>query len=138
MVRIRTLQGKTVYLPCTPSKWLSESLPSVESCLKLTITSGGGMGGSKWNQYVRAKPLSRIPSNELVLFNDIITGEDILINTSFIVAIREMNFFKVSYHSANKHTGIGDKDLYFCTDKDNTNIMLSNHFKMISEYTSKA
>ena len=137
MVKVRYLNGKTVYLPCTPSEWLSQPLPSVESCLKLTITSGGGMGGSKWKRFVKAIPTDIIPSNQLMKFTNIITNEEIVINTSFIVEIKEMNFFKVSYHSDNKHVGVGDKNLYFCTDKTNNKIMLSNKYRMISEYTSK-
>ena len=135
---VRKLHGKTVYLPCTPSKWLSELLPSVESCLKLTITSGGGMGGSRWKRFVKPMGLDIIPSNQLVKFIDIINGEDILINTSFIVEAKEMNFFTVSFHTDNEHMGVGDKKLYFCTDKDNTNIMLSNKYKSLDTYTSKA
>ena len=135
MKKIRVLNDKNVYYPCTPTKWTKK--PTIEKCLVLTVSAGGGMGGTKWKEIVEYKPLKTIPSNKLFSFIDILTKEEVLINTNYIVEIKVQTFITVSYFTENQHCNPGHNKIYFISNKNINEVCLINRFKSLSDYTKK-
>ena len=83
--------------PKTPSYWIGE--PKYINAMEITITAGGGMGGSLWYEYVLP---DIIPSNEIVEFCDI-NNKKILINTRYIVSVREVTVVEFSTMCSNQN-----------------------------------
>ena len=61
---------------------------------KVVMSCGGGMGGSRWNEYGKFNSIPEI--GNMVQFVDAVSGETKTINPSFIVKIEEVQLVKVT------------------------------------------
>lgn len=88
----------------SPSKWVGT--PEYMLITRLEMTCGGGMGGSRWYEYVAR--LKQIPSNEMIKVHRY-DGKDIYINTSYVVSAENFTLGKAElditkwkyYHTPN-------------------------------------
>ena len=86
-------------------KHVSPSIPPVllDTALieKVTMSCGGGLGGSKWEEYGtfidEAKP------NTLAKFKNYITGEVKVLNTSYVVMIESRKVVKIESDVTQNH-----------------------------------
>jgi len=82
-----------IYKSVTPSE-----LPvvvDVKDIIVVTMSCGGGFGGSKWAEHFDAVDIESIPSEKIMVFTDAVTGKKVPINTRFIVKVEEKQMLKV-------------------------------------------
>jgi len=104
MEKIPQLKDNMVYLPCTPSKWIGE--PEYTKISRIGLTAGGGMGGSRWREYV--EQTDKVESNIIQEFTRI-TGKKIKINTSYVTDIEDFILVTLKLDNRNpnvRHMGI--------------------------------
>lgn len=94
-----------IYKTCSPSE--TPVVTGVRNVLLITMSCGGGIGGSCWKELVLDED-AKIPSNELRTFTDAISGKDITLNTSFVVKIEPKKMLKV-YDDITAHRNYGKK-----------------------------
>lgn len=82
-----------IYKSVTPSE--RPIVVDVKDIIVVTMSCGGGMGGSKWKEYFDAVGIESIPSEQMVTFTDAVTGKKERINTKFIVKVEEKQMLKV-------------------------------------------
>ena len=95
MDKIHRLKTYRVGTPVSPAHWIGK--PRYEDWMELTVTSGGGMGGSKWHEYIQPQQL---PSNQII-YVDTIDGHTIQINTAYIVKAEQVKIVFATYRSDN-------------------------------------
>ena len=84
-----------IYLPLSPSKYLSK--PKVSSVIVVKMSCGGGMGGSRWNEYLLDKDIK-----EGLNTYTRIDGVKIKINSKYVVSVvYGMYIAKVKYKHFN-------------------------------------
>lgn len=93
--------------PCSPSATpeVIRRLPA----LKVTMSCGGGMGGSRWDEYIWEE--TNIPTDTIIKVTNIL-DEEISINTRFVVKSERVDILVVehdvtdfvNYHSKNCDT----------------------------------
>lgn len=78
--------------PFTPSTILGTKSVALK---RITMTCGGGMGGSRWSIYVkeRAINLDKVSSNDFLELDT--TDGKMIINTKYIVDIQSVNCFQM-------------------------------------------
>ena len=94
-----------IYKTCSPSE--TPVVVEVKNVLLITMSCGGGIGGSIWKELVLDEDC-KIPSNELHTFIDAITGKEKTLNTSFVVKIEPKQVLKV-YDDITAHRNYGKK-----------------------------
>lgn len=109
---ISKLNGKYVGFPCTPSRWTEN--PVYEKITVLTMTSGGGMGGSKWKEYVHR--VNNIPPNTIQEYTRL-DGKKIKLNSSYLVKAEDFTLVKIGYETSNsnfypENNGLGNNVPY--------------------------
>lgn len=90
-----------IYKPCTPSEM--PVVKSEKTALLVTMSCGGGIGGSRWNELIEYIDLSKIPSNKMFVVTDATNGEKFTINTKFVVKAHVKKVIEV-YHDHTEHT----------------------------------
>lgn len=95
---ISKLNGKYVGFPCTPSRWTGN--PLYEKITVLTMTCGGGMGGSKWKEYVLR--VKNIPSNTTQEYTTL-DGKKIKLNSAYLVKAEDFTLVKIGYETSNSN-----------------------------------
>lgn len=99
MHKLPTLDHMKVGVPRTPAEWIPGTV-TYEDFLEIRMTAGGGMGGSKWYEYIDAElPL---PSNQLVEVEDI-EGNRKQINTAYVVTVEQVTVMFAKYESRNPY-----------------------------------
>lgn len=78
---------------CTPSE--TPKVVEVKDIIVVSMTCGGGMGGSCWDEYFDAVDLDSIPTEKIVSYTDAITGKKKVINTRYLVNVEEKQMLKV-------------------------------------------
>ena len=70
---------------------------SAEKCFafELTMSCGGGMGGSRWEEYVRANTIDKFVGMVGIDKFDTILGDRILLNAGNIVEVRRVQIIKM-------------------------------------------
>jgi len=79
-----------VGLPVSPASLVSKK---IEKASKVTISAGGGIGGSLWNEYGEVK--GDVANGGFIVIVDAITKEERTINTRFVVEVEEVQLLKV-------------------------------------------
>lgn len=97
MEKLYTLKTYTVGTPVSPAHWVSE--PVYEDFMEVTITAGGGLGGTLWYEYI---PQQKLPANEIISV-ETMDGVVIQLNTSFIVKAEPVTIMFASYQSENPY-----------------------------------
>ena len=82
-----------IFSTCSPSE--TPIVVDNKNIIVVTMSCGGGFGGSKWNEHFDAVELDTIPSDKLMIFTDAISGEKKIINTKYIVKVEEKQMLKV-------------------------------------------
>lgn len=120
------LNKKTLGVPNTPCKWVGE--PQYKSYLELLVTCGGGMGGSKWYEYIEesSTDLTQCPG---MIYVTTIEGKHIFINTRFVVKAQEVRVMTVNCESDNPYCGGKIKEQWIVPD----GVMV----KLVPEYMSR-
>ena len=67
-----------------------------KNVLLITMSCGGGMGGSRWEELVIDEG-NKIPSNQLHTFTDALTGVEFQLNTANAVKITPKQMLRVYY-----------------------------------------
>lgn len=99
MHKLPELDHIKVGVPRTPAHWISDT-PTFEEFLEVRMTAGGGMGGSKWYEYIENK--MPLPSNQLVEVTDI-NGHLKQINTAYMVTVEPVTVMYADYRSQNPY-----------------------------------
>ena len=86
-----------IYKTCTPSKM--PVVVDVFDIIVVTMSCGGGIGGSRWDEYFYAEDITKLPTNSLATFTDAITKKKVTINTQYAVKVVEKQMLQV--HSDN-------------------------------------
>lgn len=102
MQSLPVLNKTTLGVPNTPSEWVGK--PQYKNYLELLMTCGGGMGGSKWYEYIEENntDLTQCPD---MIYVTTIEGKHIFINTRFIVKAQEVRVMTVTCNSNNPYNG---------------------------------
>ena len=106
-----------IYKPVSPCTVIEHS---ARIGFKIEMTCGGGMGGSHWYIYVFYDDAAKLPAymfsddsvlilapNELVKIKDI-NGENITINTNYVVTIKEIKILTVKFDTT-EHVNFNKK-----------------------------
>lgn len=76
-----------------PAKWVGN--PEYTPITRLDMTSGGGVGGRHWYEYVTRLTPNALPSNQIISVTRY-DGKVIYINTSFVVMAENFTLAKAS------------------------------------------
>lgn len=129
-MRIKKLKDNTIYLPCTPSNWVSE--PRYTQITRINLTSGGGMGGSRWTEYV-TKTKSIIP-NTIQRFTRI-NGKKVKLNTSYITDAEDFILVSVDFDNRNPNAyHLGLNTLQYIMDEDLGEVTLQGSYGETKTY----
>lgn len=112
MDKIHRLKTYTVGTPVSPAHWIGE--PVYEDWLEVTVTAGGGMGGSKWHEYIHPQEL---PSNNIITV-ETIEGKTIQLNTAYIVKAEQVKVVFANYHIDNPNYKRGTYHVRWITPYD--------------------
>ena len=117
------LDHKNVGIPMTPGNW--SSMPEYHKYLEVTMTCGGGMGGSKWKEYIEDQ---KLPSNQIIKVQDI-GGKTFLINTAYVVKAELVTVVTAAYKSGNPNYPKGSYRVrWIIPDEWQGEIRLSNQY----------
>lgn len=124
MEKIPQLKDNIIYLPCTPSKWTST--PKYEKISRIRLTAAGGIGGSRWIEYI--KQTDKVESNTIQEFTRI-TGKKIRINTSYVTDIEDFILVTLKLDNQNpnvRHMGINT--IQYIMDETLGEVLLINRY----------
>ena len=79
-----------LHAPVSPCSLVSKKEQEV---YKFVMTCGGGMGGSRWDEYVITEDAIR--PNSMLTCKDVATGEEKIINSNYIVMSKKVRFVTV-------------------------------------------
>lgn len=131
METIPQLKQPIIYLPCTPSQWITETA-DYKSITRITIVKPGGMSGSSYHEYVER--VETIDSNTIQVFTRI-TGKDILINTSYILTAENFLLITAKFHNENPNAyKLGENTLHYLIEYDTLYNSDSGHITLVGRY----
>ena len=110
--------------PMTPGYWKSKEMTYMP-ITRLTMTSGGGLGGSRWNEYVKRVKLEDLTEGTRVVF-ETWDGEEKLINLNNVVEAEYYTIAYGVYHSDNSNYKTGDYTYYYLV-KDGHKIKIKDN-----------
>lgn len=93
-----------IYKTCSPSE--TPVVTDVKNVLLITMSCGGGMGGSKWDELVLDD--CKINSNNLQSFINAVNGQEYMLNTSNMVKIVPKQMLRV-YDDVTAHCNFTSK-----------------------------
>lgn len=98
--------GDKLYKPMSPSAWVS-SEASYQPVLKLTMTCGGGLGGSRWEEFIK-----RIPFDEVCYGTFLVAetwdGKKLVLNKRYMVKAEMLTIASAVLRSENPNFPKGD------------------------------
>ena len=99
----------TIGMPMTGgnSKWKDDELKNIP-ILDVSLTAGGGMGGSFWHEYIYGVTLNDFCGSSKIMIVKTLNGDEIAINTKYIVKIEEFDLAYGIFHNENSNYEIGD------------------------------
>ena len=103
MSRIKHLKGDKIYFPMGTSKWVDNQPTNERLVLEVTITAGGGMGGSRWTRLIKPQQVK-----DGLNWYETIDGEEIAINTNYIVEVKKFYLYTVDYLCTNSNFGLNN------------------------------
>ena len=128
-MKLYGLRGNKIFFPRGTSEWVGISDP--KPLLKLTITSGGGMGGSRWERFVVPQTIK-----EGLNWFTTVDGEEICINSNYIVEIRPVDLYIAEYICTNHNFGLYNDlcEIAVYTSKDVEPILIAE-YKELRKWT---
>ena len=117
MKEIEVRTGKVVKFgfPMTPSKWVGK--PKTRKITRLLMTCGGGMGGSRWYEYVEHFQFESIDPDGVVIV-DRIDGKNVWVNPKYIVQAEDFVLVEADYDTTNPNYGQGKMKVKFLVEED--------------------
>jgi len=91
---IKFFDGDIVKYPLTPCKWVGE--PRYKTVLRLTVTCGGGLGGSRWFEYTTSQR-----AYEGLHTYRLVNGKEVQLNSMYIVKAERFYLMRVPYIHTN-------------------------------------
>lgn len=133
MKEIPVNQGKSVRmgLPKTPARW--EGSPKYTPITRILLSCGGGMGGSRWYEYVKRIPLDSIKGITVV---EDIHGKKKAVNERYVVEMEDFTLVKAVYHSDNPNFQKGLWGVWLLTD-DGASVSLFKSFDSQYKYITE-
>jgi len=95
-------EADTFKAPISPSRWVSKA-PACQEVTEITMSCGGGMGGSRWNEYVERTALEVLARETGCITVRRYTGEKVILNTRFIVMARQLTIASMVLDSTNPY-----------------------------------
>ena len=127
---IKKLKGNKIYFPMGTSEWVGISDPI--PMMRVTITAGGGMGGSRWERYIEPTSFT----DGLNTVTDIITGEEFIINSNYIVEVHSYSLYHCEYTCTNSNFGMVNELCEFYVYTNNgEELVLVNQYKSMEDWT---
>lgn len=127
---MKRLKGNKIYFPKGRSEWTGTT--EQKQTLKLTITSGGGMGGSQWRRFVKPQVIK-----EGLNWLEQLNGTEICINANYIVEIEKVNVITADYictnHNFNMYNELCTVKVY--TTYELEDISFVSEYKLMDEWT---
>lgn len=115
-----------VGVPMTPGNWVSKTAEYVP-VTRLCMSCGGGMGGSKWYEYVNRIPLDELSEKKTIVATTW-DGKRKLINMDYVVKAEEFTIMKAVYISMNPNFPTGEY-LVARLVEDGAKVSLINEFQ---------
>lgn len=109
-------------LPKTPARW--DGNPVFTPITRILMSCGGGMGGSRWYEYVKRVPHSDM--NGLKTVTDV-DGKEKTINAAYVVAMEDFSLVNCFYISNNPNFKKGMWVFSMLVDYGTT-VLYSNSF----------
>lgn len=108
-VDLSKVYNKTMFgRPMTPGRWITKANDvQYFSITRLDVSCGGGMGGSRWYEYIQRIPLEELVAKERIIVTTW-DGERKLINMNNVVKAEEYTIVSAVYHSDNPNFPVGD------------------------------
>ena len=96
-----TWTSRTMRMDFSPAQWTCKK-PTYHELTEVTLSFGGGMGGSRRTIYIQ-ETRDMLTPHSLVEVINFFTGEVETINTDFIVYAKDVNIAEVTYKTQNPH-----------------------------------
>ena len=112
--------------PMTPGRWVSKEAEYVP-VTRLCMSCGGGIGGSRWYEYVNRIPLDELAEKKTAVVTTWM-GKRKLINMSDVVEAEEFTIAKAVYNSMNPNFAKGEY-LVARLVEDGNRVVLKNEFQ---------
>lgn len=124
MVKVNVLKENKVYLPLSPAKFVGKE---VVDALSIMMSCGGGIGGSKWREYVEPCYVKE-GLNEV---HDIVGNKDKILNSEFMVMVEKVKLVKttVVHNNSNFENTVGVPVDYWYVYYGNEDIEFFNEYK---------
>ena len=103
--KYRLLEDNVLSLPGSPAEWNGK--PILRPITVITMTCGGGMGGSYWKEYVLQTKL-KFPMGEMLYLIDATTGKEFTVNPRYVV--KAENFILVEAHYSTTNDFLKERD----------------------------
>ena len=97
----------TLYRPMSPSVWVSEAV-SYQPITKLTMTCGGGLGGSRWEEFIKRIPIENICCGGDFSVVESWDGKKFLLNKRYLVKGEQLTIASAVLRSTNPNFPQGD------------------------------
>ena len=110
-----------MFLPNTPSKFVGKA--KVIKVNKITMTCGGGIGGSSWSEYIVDFP-DNVEQGLVKVTN--YKGEKMTLNTRYVVKIADSQIVVIITDSQNPNF-YGKKSFYYETPCDDNVVLYADY-----------
>lgn len=131
MKKIEQLTKPIIYLPCTPSQWITPEV-DYKTITRINVTKPGGMAGSNYMEYV--EKVETIDSNRMQAFTRI-TGKDILLNTSYILTAENFLLITAKFYNENPNAyELGENTLHYLAEFDMLHTSDSGQITLVDRY----
>lgn len=122
-----------IYRTCSPSKLISKE--QKHEMLKVTMSCGGGMAGTRWDEYIYSYDDESMPIDlqvDIPVYVKNYLDEEIMLNPRFIVKVEHISIVKVIEDITGWYNR-GDGKQYLSTrylrTKPYENVVLVNEYK---------
>lgn len=119
-------EGGVFGKPMTPGKWMSTGVQYIP-VTRLCMSCGGGMGGSRWYEYIQRVPMEDLMHTQKVIVTTW-DGKRKLINMNNVVVADEYTIASAIYFSDNPNFEIGEYRVARLIP-DGKKIKLTNEFQ---------
>lgn len=106
---------RKLYKSMSPSSWVSDGV-SYLPVTKLTMTCGGGLGGSRWAEFVKRIPIENIGCGGDFSVLESWDGKKFLINKFYLVRAEQLTIASAVLRSANPNHPKGDYTYYWLVE----------------------
>lgn len=111
----RVYTATTLPKPMSPASWIKEVM--YKKITRISMTCGGGLGGSHWFEYVERIPLEKLAADgSPLLIVRSWDSKEFLLNKSYMVKADELTIASAVLRSTNPYFPIGDYTYYYLVE----------------------